>query len=78
MASTFDWARYEAMAKVMRGLNAKVTLSINDHPDIRTCFAGMRMEVVPIKYTVGDGAGVDRNELLISSWDVAAEPAGVF
>jgi DNA adenine methylase len=74
----FEWSQYEAMAKVMRGLKGKAILSINDHPDIRACFAGMHMEVVPIKYTVGGGAGVDRNELLISSWDVAAEPAGLF
>jgi hypothetical protein len=25
----------------MRGLKVKALLSINDHPDIRTCFAGV-------------------------------------
>ncbi len=51
---------------------------INDHPKIRECFAGFHIEEVPIKYTVGGGQGVDRLELIISSWDVAAEPAGLF
>ena len=74
----FPWAEYEAMAKVMREIQGKALLSINDHPAIRSCFAGFHIEEVPIKYTVGGGQGVDRMELLISSWDVAAEPAGLF
>lgn len=53
-------------------------LSINDHPDIRRCFEGFHIVEVPIKYTIGGGQGVDRIELIISSWDVAAEPAGLF
>ena len=53
-------------------------LSINDHPDIRRCFEGFRVLAVPIKYTEGGGQGVDRIELIISSWDVAAEPVGLF
>lgn len=75
----FAWPEYEAMAKTMRTLQGKAVLSINDHPDIRACFAGLYMETVPIKYMVaGGGASVDRKELIISSWDVAAEPVGLF
>lgn len=51
---------------------------INDHPQIRECFAGLHFEEVPIKYTVGAGQGVDCMELLIYRWDMQAEPAGLF
>lgn len=66
------------MAAMMRDMKGKAMLSINDHPDIRKCFEGFYIEEAPIKYTVGGGQGVDRIELIISSWDVAAEPAGLF
>ncbi len=59
-------------------MQGKALLSINDHPDIRRCFAGFHTVEVPIKYTVGGGQGVDRMELLISNWDVANEPPGLF
>lgn len=74
----FVWSEYEAMAELMRSLKGKAILSINDHPDIRACFAGFHMESVQINYTVGGGAGVQRRELVISSWDVASQPAGLF
>ena len=62
----------------MRGLKGKALLRINDHPDVRACFAGLHVEEIPIKYTVGGGAGVDRTELLFSNWDVRNEPSGQF
>ncbi|MCS4509122.1 DNA adenine methylase [Xylophilus ampelinus] len=74
----FAWDQYVAMAQLMRRMKGKAILSINDHPEIRECFAGLHFEVAPVEYTVGGGAGVERNELLISSWDVAAEPVGLF
>jgi len=75
----FEWAQYEAMAQLMRDIKGKAILSINDHPDIRRCFEGLQMEVVPITYQVGGGAkGVERNELIIYSWDREGEPVGLF
>jgi DNA adenine methylase len=74
----FDWAEYETMATLMRTIKGKAMLSINDHPDIRRCFEGFHMVEVPIKYTVGGGQGVDRIELIISNWDVEAQPTGLF
>lgn len=74
----FPWAEYETMAKMMREIKGKALLSINDHPDIRRCFDGFHILEVPIKYTVGGGQVVERMELIISSWDVDAEPAGLF
>lgn len=75
----FEWSEYLAMAELMRSVQGKVVLSINDHPAIRECFAGFHVEEVPINYTVGGGGkAVARTELIYSSWDVAAQPAGLF
>ncbi|WP_428419160.1 DNA adenine methylase [Methylibium sp.] len=76
---TFAWSEYEQLASVMRGLKGKALLSINDHPEIRACFAGLHMESLDISYHVGGGHhAADRRELVIWSWDQAAEPAGLF
>lgn len=54
-------------------------LSINDHPEIRRVFAGFQMEEVGIDFQVGGGGkAVARTELIIYSWDRAAELAGLF
>lgn len=75
----FEWSEYVAMAEIMRSVQGKVVLSINDHPAIRECFAGFHVEEVPINYTVGGGGkAVARTELIYSSWDVAAQPVGLF
>lgn len=74
----FPWPEYEAMAAAVRGLQGKAIVSLNDHPDIRACFAGMHMESLPIKYTVGGGQGAERHELLIFNLDLAADPPGLF
>lgn len=63
----------------MRQLKGKAMLSINDHPQIRECFAGFHMESVDITYHVGGGdVQAARRELVIWSWDQAADPAGLF
>lgn len=75
----FEWPQYEAMADWLRKVQGKAIVSINDHPDIRECFKGFDMDEVPINYTVGGGGkAVARMELVIYSWDRAAEPAGLF
>lgn len=75
----FDWQEYEAMANTLKSLQGKAILSINDHPEVRSCFAELHMESLDITYQVGGGhRPADRKELLIFSWDVAAEPAGLF
>lgn len=75
----FAWPEYTALASTLRGLQGKAIVSLNDHPDIRQAFEGMHMETVKINYTVGGGGKpAERTELLIFSWDVASEPAGLF
>lgn len=74
----FEFSEYEAMARLLGSLKGKAIVSINDHPDIRRVFAGFYMESLDITYTVGGGQGAARKELLIFSWDDAAEPVGLF
>lgn len=75
----FDYAEYVAMAERLRALKGRAIVSLNDHPDIRTAFAGFHMETVDIKYTVGGGGReAARKELIIFSWNDAADPVGLF
>ncbi len=75
----FGIEQYELMATLMRSMKGKAILSINDHPDIRRIFAGFQLEEAKIDYTVGGGGrAAARTELIIYSWDRAAEPAGLF
>ncbi len=74
----FGLDQYEKMADMLANLKGKAIVSLNDHPDIRRIFARFQMETVPIQYTVGGGKGVDRNEVIIYSWDRASEPTGLF
>lgn len=75
----FAFSEYEQLAEVMRGLKGKAMLSINDHPQIRECFAGFHTETLDISYTIGGGhRPAERRELVVWSWDQAAEPAGLF
>ena len=75
----FPFSEYEAMATTLRGLNGKAMLSINDHPQVRECFAGFHMESLDISYTVGGGGkSAARKELIIWSWDQKEDPVGLF
>lgn len=75
----FEWTQYERLSERMATAKGKFVVSLNDHPDIRSCFARYQMEVVDIDYTVGGGrARAPRKELIIYSWDRDADPAGLF
>jgi DNA adenine methylase len=74
----FGIEQYEEMACMLAKLKGKAIISLNDHPDIRRIFADYHLETTDIRYTVGDGKGSDTKEVLIFSWDVDAEPAGLF
>ena len=69
----FGWEQYERLASVLRGLQGKAVLSINDHPDIRALFAGFETIPLQLGYTIGGAGGRDRQsgELIIKSWDDA-------
>ena len=74
----FGFEQYLEMAEMLKRLKGKAIISLNDHPDIRRCFADFHIEATDIRYTVGGGKGSDAREVLIFSWDIQAEPAGLF
>jgi len=72
----FGMDQYLDMARSLRQIRGKAIVSLNHHPDIREAFNGFHIETTD--YTVGGGAGVRRNEVLIFSWNVQEEPSGLF
>ena len=75
----FGIEQYEKMAEIMAKLKGKAILSLNDHPDIRRIFSCFQMDSTDITYSIGGGAKTaERKELIIYSWDRAAEPVGLF
>lgn len=63
----FGIEQYERLAEVLRDLQGKAVMSLNDHPDMRRVFEGFRIETTDIRYTVGGGRGAARREILIFS-----------
>jgi DNA adenine methylase len=75
----FAFEEYEKIADRLRKIKGRAIVSLNDHSDIRRVFEGFHIETVPLQYTVAGGhKGVERNELIIFSWDDAAQPVGLF
>ncbi|WGS50865.1 DNA adenine methylase [Paraburkholderia sp. D15] len=75
----FAFSEYEEMARKLRTIKGRAIVSLNDHPAIRSAFEGFHIETVDIKYTVGGGGREAlRKEVIIFSWDDAAQPAGLF
>mgnify|MGYP001416605971 CR=1 FL=1 len=67
----FPWEQYEQIAAFMRSCKGKFMLSINDHPAIRECFAGMTMHELDIKYSVANAHGTPKTsgELVITNYE---------
>jgi DNA adenine methylase len=64
----FPIEEYRRMAALARSIDGTMIISVNDHPAMREAFAGLPMRSEAITYTVGGGAGVDRQELVIGNW----------
>lgn len=64
----FPLAEYERMAGLAREMRGTMIVSVNDHPEMRRVFEGLPQRSVGITYTVGGGAGVERQELVIGNW----------
>lgn len=66
----FELGEYERMAGLMRTMQGKAIVSVNDIPEMRAAFKGLKMDRLGIKYSVGasgKGRG-EKGELLIRSW----------
>ncbi len=68
--TAFDLGQYDRMADLMRNMQGKAIVSVNDIPAMRQAFAGLSMKRLSINYTVcANGRGRDpKGELLIWNW----------
>ena len=51
----FDRAQFAEMADALRALKGRFLLSLNDHPDVRSIFAGFEFEAKDVTYMIGGG-----------------------
>lgn len=63
----FPIEQYQQLAEVMAGMKGRAILTINDHPAMRALFDRFHCISVPIRYTVGGGAGAARTELIYTT-----------
>jgi len=64
----FPWDEYVELLATMRSIKGKAILTINDHPDIRALYDGLRFERVQTKYSVGGNSDKVFGELIYFSW----------
>lgn len=66
----FGREQYEELADWMRRVKGKVLLTVNDHPDMRRAFAGLRSERATIRYSMGNRQKPPKvsGELIVFSW----------
>jgi DNA adenine methylase len=66
---TFGREEYDGLASAMRTMKGRAMLTINDHPEMRTAFAGFRRQRVSLAYTVGGGDKAKAvSELIVRNW----------
>ena len=65
----FGLEQYDRMAELARTIQGSMVISVNDIPEMRKAFSGLRIETVPVQYTVG---GAKRSkatrELILSNF----------
>lgn len=60
---------YRDMAEAVAGLQGRAIISLNDHPDMRQVFKGLRRKTLQIGYTVGGaGKATKASELVLFNW----------
>lgn len=66
----FGIEQYHQLAAAAKTIAGKMIISVNDHPEMRKVFDGLRVETTELKYTVGGqkaNSGKSR-ELVIFNW----------
>lgn len=65
----FGFDQYETLATLMRTMQGKTILTVNNHPAMRDVFSDFKQKVVDINYTVGGGGkGGGQQELIICNF----------
>lgn len=61
----FGLENYHQMAALARSIEGSMLISVNDHPAMREAFAGLHMETLSIRYTVGGGGNAPPSQELL-------------
>jgi len=64
----FNFEQYQVMAELAASIKGHMVISINDHPQIRDVFSGLRLKEVPFRHMVGGQGGKQANELIYFNW----------
>jgi DNA adenine methylase len=72
----FGLEQYDKMATLMKTIQGRAVVSVNDIPEMRQAFAGLHMRELSIRYSVGGGTKPRRatGELLITNFNSQALP----
>jgi DNA adenine methylase len=62
----FDRSEYEAMSEVLRGIQGRFTMTLNDHPEVRRTFEWAQLEEVELSYTLS-GKSTKAREVIITN-----------
>lgn len=67
----FGLEQYDRMADIARRIHGKMIISVNDIPEMRKAFDGLKVERVDIRYTVGGSKADNKKsgELIIRNFD---------
>ncbi len=62
----FDRSQFEVMSEVLRGIQGRFIMTLNDHPEMRRIFGWAEMQAAEINYTVS-GQATKAHEVIIRS-----------
>jgi DNA adenine methylase len=60
--------QYDELARYAEEIKGKMIISVNDIPEMRKAFAGLKMKTVGINYVGGAGKGKNKSDLIITNW----------
>lgn len=69
----FERSDFQKMADMLRDLQGRFILSINDVPEVREIFAGFHFDEVKLNYSIAAGAGTEARELIITDVEASVD-----
>lgn len=63
---------YLKMADLLKGIEGKFLLTINDRPEMRSAFSGFEMKEVTLRYSINSDKSTDGRELIFTNYRPAS------
>lgn len=63
---------YLKMADLLKGIEGKFLLTINDRPEMRSAFSGFEMKEVTLRYSINSDKSTDDRELIFTNYRPAS------